>query len=385
MSTPELQTDGVETGVDEKPHWPSPGQKLMKIREELGLSHSRVADALHMTAHYVKALENDEYDKLPGKTFIKGYIRSYAKLLNTDVDEVMRCYEQYVAALEENEESEANVIRAKKAYDQNIRWTICAALIIVLVVSLSYWLSTRDDSLASVEDNQTTTTGMVNPEFAGEKDAVMMDPLPMEEAEVILEDAPTANKLVQEITLNPATLDPQNSLPQASDQPIETEIPVGNDSPGDREEAGEPEYDSTVSLIGGQDKVQGTQRDTVVVESSIEANNDRNTVPVSTPDYTVVLDNNRRKVSLESEGNDYLEVHFIGKSWIEVDNASNTRLFHDMLDTGDDLTIRGNAPFYILIGDATKVAVSFNNQEVDVSPRIRSDNSARITLEPEEL
>jgi len=68
-----------------------------------------------------------------------------------------------------------------------------------------------------------------------------------------------------------------------------------------------------------------------------------------------------------------------------VDNASNTRLFHDMLDTGDDLTIRGNAPFYILIGDATKVAVSFNNQEVDVSPRIRSDNSARITLEPEEL
>jgi len=217
MSTPELQTDGVETGVDEKPHWPSPGQKLMKIREELGLSHSRVADALHMTAHYVKALENDEYDKLPGKTFIKGYIRSYAKLLNTDVDEVMRCYEQYVAVLEENEESEANVIRAKKAYDQNIRWTICAALIIVLVISLSYWLSTRDDSLASVEDNQTTTTGMVNPEFAGEKDAVMMDPLPMEEAEVILEDAPTANKLVQEITLNPATLDPQNSLPQASD------------------------------------------------------------------------------------------------------------------------------------------------------------------------
>jgi len=104
--------DGIERPLSELP---SPGQKLQKLREERGLSHHRVAEALHMTAHYVKLLESNQYDKLPGKTFVKGYFKAYARLLDTNVDEVMQCYEQYVAALEESQESVADEIRAKKS------------------------------------------------------------------------------------------------------------------------------------------------------------------------------------------------------------------------------------------------------------------------------
>ena len=126
--------------------WPSPGQKLKNIREDLGLSHARVAEALHMTAHYVRALEGDQYDKLPGKTFVKGYYRAYAKLMGADVDDIMQCYQHTVASMEETEESEAQVIRQQKTFDQNLRWMICAALIIVVVIGVSWWLSHRSDS-----------------------------------------------------------------------------------------------------------------------------------------------------------------------------------------------------------------------------------------------
>jgi len=64
-----------------------------------------------------------------------------------------------------------------------------------------------------------------------------------------------------------------------------------------------------------------------------------------------------------------------------VDNGDNTRLYHDMLSMGDDLKIRGKAPFNILIGDAVQVEMTFNSQQVDVVSRMREDNSARLLLE----
>jgi cytoskeleton protein RodZ len=117
----------------------SPGQRLKKIREELGYSEAKVAESLHMTARYVRALENDQYHILPGKTFVKGYFRAYAAFLNTDVEAFMKCYQEFSTALEETEQSEAKVIQAKKAYDQNKRWSICAAIIIIIVVGVSWW------------------------------------------------------------------------------------------------------------------------------------------------------------------------------------------------------------------------------------------------------
>ena len=106
-------------------------------------------------------------------------------------------------------------------------------------------------------------------------------------------------------------------------------------------------------------------------------------VEMGAPEYTVTRLENKRKIELEIEGNDLLEVHFLGDSWIQIDNAEQTRLYHDMLNMGDDLTIKGTAPFNILIGDASVVEMTFNASEVDVLSRIRSDNSARLILQRE--
>lgn len=117
----------------------TPGELLKKKREELGYSRERVAEALHMTPRYVKALETGEYCILPGKTFVKGYIKSYATLLKDDVDKVMASYQQYSEALEETQETKAKVMRARKSNDQNKRWLAVTAIIIVIVVAASWW------------------------------------------------------------------------------------------------------------------------------------------------------------------------------------------------------------------------------------------------------
>ncbi|MEX2365983.1 MAG: DUF4115 domain-containing protein, partial [Pseudohongiellaceae bacterium] len=98
--------------------------------------------------------------------------------------------------------------------------------------------------------------------------------------------------------------------------------------------------------------------------------------------YTVESDNGVRTINLDNSGDDLVELQATGTSWIEVDDGEQTRLFNDNLYAGDALTIRGEAPFNILIGNALFVDIVFNSQDIDVSDSIRSDNTARIRLEP---
>ncbi|WP_069470926.1 RodZ domain-containing protein [Candidatus Marithrix sp. Canyon 246] len=59
----------------------SPGAILRKAREDNNLSVGHVADRLCLDIRVIEGLENDNYDKLPSTIFIRGYLRSYAKLL----------------------------------------------------------------------------------------------------------------------------------------------------------------------------------------------------------------------------------------------------------------------------------------------------------------
>ena len=65
------------------------GKKLAAAREGWGLSVQEVADNLNLRVNIIEAVEADEYDKLPGSTFARGYIRAYANLLRIDADELI--------------------------------------------------------------------------------------------------------------------------------------------------------------------------------------------------------------------------------------------------------------------------------------------------------
>ena len=76
----------------------SVGAMLREARENSGLSVFEVAEKLFLTEHYVHALESDDYDKLPGAVYVRGYIKSYALLLRIDEEKIMGVYGQPGAA-----------------------------------------------------------------------------------------------------------------------------------------------------------------------------------------------------------------------------------------------------------------------------------------------
>jgi cytoskeleton protein RodZ len=59
----------------------SPGALLAAERERQGLSRADIAQRLHMSAGQIEALEAGDYARLPRGTFLRGFVRNYARVL----------------------------------------------------------------------------------------------------------------------------------------------------------------------------------------------------------------------------------------------------------------------------------------------------------------
>ena len=65
------------------------GQTLASERERQGLSRSDAAQRLHMSAYQVEAIETGDYTRLPKGTFLRGFVRNYAKILGLRAEDTL--------------------------------------------------------------------------------------------------------------------------------------------------------------------------------------------------------------------------------------------------------------------------------------------------------
>lgn len=80
-----LSSDGAALTEDAAAPLPV-GERLRAAREEKGMSSADVAKMLKLSARQVEALENGDWASLPGPTFVRGFIRNYARLFKIDAD-----------------------------------------------------------------------------------------------------------------------------------------------------------------------------------------------------------------------------------------------------------------------------------------------------------
>lgn len=71
------------------PAKPSAGKVLAAAREKIGLSVEDAARQLRLSPRQIEALEADDYARLPGKTFLRGFVRNYARLLQIDPEPLL--------------------------------------------------------------------------------------------------------------------------------------------------------------------------------------------------------------------------------------------------------------------------------------------------------
>lgn len=70
------------------------GRILAAAREQHGFSVADAARRLRLGAKQIEALEADDYPGLPGNTFVRGFIRNYARLLQLDPEPLLQSFQQ---------------------------------------------------------------------------------------------------------------------------------------------------------------------------------------------------------------------------------------------------------------------------------------------------
>ena len=72
------------------------GSYLKHERELRGVSREEISGTTNIPLRFLKALEENSFDELPGEVFIKGYIRSYANIIGSDFEEMLNIYKEFL-------------------------------------------------------------------------------------------------------------------------------------------------------------------------------------------------------------------------------------------------------------------------------------------------
>ena len=72
------------------------GSYIKHERELRGVPLEEISRITKIHIRFLEALEDNRFDELPGEVFIKGYIRSYANIIGSDVDEMLNSYEESI-------------------------------------------------------------------------------------------------------------------------------------------------------------------------------------------------------------------------------------------------------------------------------------------------
>ena len=118
---------------------PSLGRMLREARECLGLSVADVADQIKFAPRQIEALESDDFQRLPEMPFVRGFVRSYARILHLDAQMLLAALPQAETVSTQFEPASVDVPFpvAHSAQRQNMILLGAALLLAVLVVAFA--------------------------------------------------------------------------------------------------------------------------------------------------------------------------------------------------------------------------------------------------------
>jgi cytoskeleton protein RodZ len=130
------------------------GSYLKHERELRGVPLEEISGATKIHIRFLQALEDNNFDELPGEVFIKGYIRSYANTIGSDVEEMLNIYEESVGnkSIENNSDSASESNTSAKNF---LGFALAGLIILALIFGVRFLISSKNNSpVKNVELNQ---------------------------------------------------------------------------------------------------------------------------------------------------------------------------------------------------------------------------------------
>lgn len=145
------------------------GQKLRQAREERGISISEVAEQTRISPHYLESIENDDYKTLPGGIFNKGFLKSFAKYVGLDENEVLQDYASMTMTTEGQDSDDPKTYRPEvltddHAHNTSLTTVIFGGIILALIVGGAWLLVkySQGDDDSALQANAASPTPAAN-------------------------------------------------------------------------------------------------------------------------------------------------------------------------------------------------------------------------------
>lgn len=304
-----------------------PGERLRAARVQRELSVEQVGQRLNLEARQVRALEEDDWARLPEPIYVAGYLRNYARLLGLPEQEIVNAYPHRPREPFEPSGPVAPVKTGSEPVGGKVLGVIALVLVIAAMVAIVLWYLGRFETEREVppmpEPTETPATQGQGPGSSPEETAAVQEPgSPPEETIAVQEPEPAAD-----------------SFPAEEPESLPTLAPRATPA---------PPVDTAA---------------TVVEEPAV--------LPTSVPARAV------EPKPEQAQGR--LVLRFTMDSWTEVADATGRSLAYDLVRGGNTLELEGVPPLRVFLGYAPGVTVEYNGEPVE-SGRYTRDDVARFSV-----
>ena len=310
----------------------NPGETLRQARENNGWTLAEVALKLNLTASSLSNLETGAFDKLPGHTFARGYIRTYAKLLGMDQASLVRDFDLYTGT-----DANGSNVHSLGRIEEPVR----VSHTILRIVSLLLLIAVIGGGFIWWQD-QTSMRA---------KDLIGLTP---EHVEVEGADGTTR--------IHP--------LDEPEDQAV-AEAKAEGETPVVIESAPE-QAASTALALPAASQVPAAAPDATTPASAPAV-----VAPVVAPAVASVATPTAAAAPVAGAGK--VGVQYSADCWTQVTDATGKVLFGGLKRKGENLEVSGKPPLTLRLGFARGAQVTYNGQAVDVAP-FTSGETARLKL-----
>lgn len=329
------------------------GADLRAAREARGESMADVAHQLRLRESYVEAIETGNFDALPGVTYAIGFLRSYARYLRLDADDLIQRFKEEVSDIP----PPADLAFLEPVSESRVPRGGLVGLAVLLAVAAYggwYYLSTRDMTVADlVPEVPEQFSNLVSPAEKSES----QPPVAADSTDVV----PPSPGESSETATTEGTVD---EAPPAPEQLGAEPAPQDNTAaarPSAPPQAAAPQP-STPPTTGAS------------APQAIPA------VPnVPTTDGTTGA-----RVYGEGNVGSRITLHADGDSWIQVRAADETLLMTRTLKAGDSYRVPNQSGLRLMTGNAGALEILVDGQP---TPSLGPVGTVKrnILLEPDRL
>lgn len=379
----DLMSEIVQNRLEEAEHASQgPGRVLREARKIQQIDQAELAQRLNLDLKVIDAIERGDFAALPPPTFIKGYLRAYARAVGVEPQIVLDDYD----CLTDKPSNEAIDIRRYREpepihgpSESTLRW-VMLAVIVLLVAGVAAYVAVRGIvpgvSVTSSSDDRTVgaSSAATTPRLFGQN----IGAAPEQAAPAIDRKDPVAAVAADSPDASPGPEFRAMPMPVVL-APVEPPV-VASPSPAttatQEPATTAPIWASPLTLASASNP-----ETSAAIAAPREAQTaDASGLAASIPESLVAgVDVDAEAVAGERVAAAMGELAFSEDCWTSVQAGDGERLVYRVVKAGSSVSLAGVAPFNVTLGNAQAVQVSFAGESVDIAPYTRG-NIARFTL-----